>query len=468
MLGDLKPYPAYKDSGVEWLGKVPEHWGVKRVRSCVRNVIQQTDSATESDAYVALEHVESWTGRVRPCVTGSVFDSQVKRFSVGDVLFGKLRPYLAKVTRPKLAGVCVGEFLVLRPCVPDLDAAFLEIELRSKPIVDTISSSTFGAKMPRAEWQFIGNMGLPVPPLLEQSAIVRFLDHVDRRIRRYIRAKQKLIKLLEEQKQAIVQRAVTRGLDPNVPMKESGLPWLGEIPAHWTVTRIKYVLREVDLRSTTGHETLLSMRMYQGIVPFAEHFTRPPQAATVVGFKVVRPGQFVINRMQAGNGLIFPSILHGLVSPDYAVFDAICDVNVTFLGELFRCPKLRVKFTAESKGLGTGTSGFLRLYSDRLGAIHIALPPRAEQDAILHGMMRQLQELDVALDRANQEISLFREYRTRLIADVVTGKLDVREAAARLPAEPEEPEPLDEPEDISNADEDARDDGEAVPEEAEN
>jgi type I restriction enzyme S subunit len=168
---------------------------------------------------------------------------------------------------------------------------------------------------------------------------------------------------------------------------------------------------------------------------FAEHFTRPHQAATLVGFKIVRPRQFVVNRMQAGNGVIFPSCLNitGLVSPDYAVFDPIADVSVDYLGELFRTRTYRVKFRSESKGLGTGTSGFMRLYNDRFGAIHLPLPPREEQDAILKGLGEKLHGLNSAIARTEREIALMQEYRTRLTADIVTGKLDVREAAAKLP-----------------------------------
>lgn len=139
--------------------------------------------------------------------------------------------------------------------------------------------------------------------------------------------------------------------------------------------------------------------------------------------------------MQAGNGVIFASALTGLVSPDYAVFDPIGDANVDFLGELFRSRKVRAKFRAESKGLGTGTSGFLRLYNDRLGAIHVALPPPEEQGVILAVLAEDLFGTNTAISRLEHEISLLREYRTRLVADVVTGKLDVREAAARLPDE---------------------------------
>ena len=130
----LKPYPAYKDSGVEWLGRVPRHWDVQRLKTAVRNVVEQTDRRRDGELYVALEHVESWTGRLRVADSEISFDSQVKRFRSGDVLFGKLRPYLAKVTMPHSDGVCVGEFLVLRPRVRTPAPRYLEFLLRSKTV----------------------------------------------------------------------------------------------------------------------------------------------------------------------------------------------------------------------------------------------------------------------------------------------------------------------------------------------
>ena len=241
MIHNLKPYPAYKDSGVSWLGKVPEHWEMQRLKALVANIVDQTSERNEHEIYLALEHVESWIGGIRESGSDVSFDSQVKRFQAGDVLFGKLRPYLAKVACPDRNGVCVGEFLVLRPLDGSLLPSYLEHLLRSKPIIDTINASTFGAKMPRADWQFIGCMEQLAPPLPEQTAIVRFLDHADRRIRRYIRAKQKLSALLEEQKQAIIHQTVTGQIDvrtgqPYPAYKPSGLEWLGDVPAHWEVT----------------------------------------------------------------------------------------------------------------------------------------------------------------------------------------------------------------------------------------
>jgi type I restriction enzyme S subunit len=140
----LNPYPEYKDSGVPWLGKVPVHWKIERLKSLMSNIIQQTAERQSSDLYVALEHVESWTGCLRQVGSEVLSDSQVKRFRFGDVLFGKLRPYLAKVTRPASDGVCVGEFLVLRPRV--------DLALHERRVGETVDLSDLSRpKVARAE-----------------------------------------------------------------------------------------------------------------------------------------------------------------------------------------------------------------------------------------------------------------------------------------------------------------------------
>ena len=460
MIEGLNPYPGYKPAGLPWLDAVPSHWDLAPNRALMRD--RRDRVGEEAPDYTLLSlTVRGVIARDMENPKGK-FPAQFNTYKIvrpDDFVFClfDIDETPRGVGLSGQRGMITGAYDVFSP-TPRINPRFLyhyylfvdEGKLM-KPFYTglrkTIQRGTFAS------------LKAPLPPPDEQLAIVRFLDHANRKIDGFIRAKRKLIGLLNEQKQAIIHLAVTRGLDPNAKLKPSGIPWLGEIPEHWEVKRIKYLLREVDNRSTTGAEPLLSMRMHHGLVVFSEHFTRPPQAATLVGFKIVKPRQFVVNRMQAGNGVIFPSCLEitGLVSPDYAVFDPIADVNVDYLGELFRTRTMRVKFRSESKGLGTGTSGFMRLYNDRFGAIHIPLPPREEQDAILRGIGEQSADLNTAIARTEREIMLMQEYRTRLTADVVTGKLDVREAAAKLP------EPLDNAnitEEIDDAEELKEDDDE--------
>lgn len=437
MIADLKPYADYKDSGSRWLLEVPSHWEIRNLRTLIRPLKHRNrpnlpllSVAREKGVFVRSLTDADENHNVIP------EDLANYKFArAGSLVINKMKAWQGSMGIAPCDGIVSPAYFVYDFAIAN--AAFGEKLLRSKPYVAHFGQASDGVRVGQWDLTISGMRQIPVlvPPPAEQAAIVQFLNWANRRLERTVNAKRKVIILLTEQKQAIVHRAVTRGLQPTVSLKASGVSWLGEIPQHWDVRRIKYLLREIDVRSTTGAEPLLSMRKHHGLVPFSEHFTRPAQAATLVGFKIVRPGQFVVNRMQAGNGVIFASALTGLVSPDYAVFDPIGDANVDFLGELFRSRSVRVKFRAESKGLGTGTSGFMRLYNDRLGAIHVALPPRDEQSTILSGLASELSGVIAAIGRLDREIELLREYRTRLVADVVTGKLDVRKLAAKLPKE---------------------------------
>jgi type I restriction enzyme, S subunit len=463
MIVGLKPYADYKESSQAWLGDVPQHWSVMPNRA----LFAEVKDRNHPDEEMLSVTITSGIVRQKALLASSskkdssnLDKSAYKLVQPRDIAYNKMRAWQGAIGASALYGIISPAYVVMRMRNADDLPSYFHHLYRTPQFAKEAERWSYGitSDMWSLRPEHFKMIYSPEPPPAEQAAIVRFLDWSNGRLERAIRAKRKVIALLNEQKQAIIHRAVTRGLDPSVPLEPSGIPWLGDIPQHWEVRRIKNLLREVDERTMTGSEPLLSMRMHHGLVLFAEHFSRPPQAVTLVGFKIVRPGQFVVNRMQAGNGVIFASALTGLVSPDYAVFDPIADANVDFLGELFRSRKVRAKFRAESKGLGTGTSGFLRLYNDRLGAIHVALPPRAEQRDILTGLAGELSGVNTAIGRLDRETELLREYRTRLVADVVTGKLDVRDAATRLPDEP--------PPDIAVDDTDLSDDTESVDEEA--
>ena len=445
----LHPYPAYKPSGLPWLGDVPAHWEMARLKGHTSNVVDLTKELGRDDIYLALEHVESWTGRFAPAGDDIEFDSQVKRFRAGDVLFGKLRPYLAKVARTGRDGVCSGEFLVLRPSIGNVSSKYLEQALRSKPVIDAIDSSTFGAKMPRTDWHFIGDMQLPFPPLAEQRAIVSYLDHADRRIRRYVSAKRKLIGLLEEEKQAVINRAVTRGLDPNVRLKPSGVEWLGDVPEHWETLRVGH-FSEIGNGSTPSrgnaaywtdgvHPWLNSSSVNQGTITNADQFVTD-LALRECHLPSLRPGSVLVGITGQGKTRGMSAVLE---------IDATINQHMAFV-----TPKttrvssyyLQMFLTAAYSELRaiSSASGSTRaaLTCEDIRRFTIALPPRDEQELLLKQVRHNLTGVDASAARARRQVELLQEYRTRLIADVVTGKLDVREAAAQLPegAGGEEPE----------------------------
>ena len=213
MTAGLKPYPAYKDSGVEWIGQVPTHWAVARLRHVLRNVVVMASARSADGLCLALENVESWSGRTIGGDSETVLDSRVKQFRKNDILFGKLRPYLAKVVRPAQDGVCVGEFLVLRPLNSAVSSAYFEHLLRSKPVIDFVNCLSYGAKMPRVEWQSVGATAVPFPPLPEQTSIVRFLEDKSADTADAIAHAQREIDLLGEYRARLISDVVTGKLD---------------------------------------------------------------------------------------------------------------------------------------------------------------------------------------------------------------------------------------------------------------
>jgi type I restriction enzyme S subunit len=449
VITDLKPYPEYKDSCLPWFGNIPTHWQILRLRNAVEMRVSTIDKHSKEDEipvrlcnYVDVYKNERITDRIN-FLHATASTPEIVRFRLekGDVLVTKDSEAWDDIGVPALVEyaasdlVCGYHLALLRPRKHLLDSTYLLRALQSSNVTYQFQVAANGVTRFGLSHNAIKSIWLPIPPISEQVVIGRFLDTINTRINRLIRSKRRLINLLNEQKQAIIQRAVTRGQDPDVRLKPSGVEWLGDMPENWEVERIKFLLREVDNRSTTGDETLLSLRMNHGLVPHDEHFRHPGQASTLVGYKLVKPGQVVLNRLQANNGLIFASEISGVVSPDYAVFDPITDVDLQYLTILFRTPLMRHKFRVESKGLGTGTAGFLRLYTDRFGAIQVPLPSVGEQLQIMHELDKILGKLQERIVYIQREIDLVHEYRTRVISDVVTGKIDVYDI--QLPVEEE-------------------------------
>jgi type I restriction enzyme S subunit len=206
--------------------------------------------------------------------------------------------------------------------------------------------------------------------------------------------------------------------------KNTSSRWVPCVPAHWQLLRAKHSLREIDDRSTTGEEQLLSMRQHRGLVPHNDVSNKLIGAEHLIGYKRTHPDELVLNRMQAGNAMFFRSSLFGLVSPDYAVFRLIRDDNPEFLGHLFRSAPMRGLFRSESKGLGTGTSGFLRLYSDRFASLTIPMPPRAEQDQIVAYLRVQDAHIARFIKAKRELINLLVEQKLQIIDQAVTRGLD--------------------------------------------
>lgn len=461
-LRGLRPYPRMKDSRVEWLGDVPAHWEVTALRhrydQCLGKML---DEKLITGQYLVpyLRNVDVQWDRIN--VSGlpkiDIRPHEIERYTLrsGDLLVCEGGEVGRCAMWEGAIETCGYQKALhrLRPCLPERD--------RPRFLLYALQCAAQRAAFNDGQESTIGHLTgeklrahrFAFPPAAEQRCIEAFLDHADQRIRRYVRAKQKLIALLEEQRRVIIHDAVTGRIDvrsgrPYPAYKDSGVEWLGSVPEHWERRRLKTLLRPVDHRSVDGSETLLSLRRDYGVVIYTEHFSRPPQGDSLVGFKLVVPGQLVVNRLQANNGLVFCSALSGLVSPDYSVFERTTPVYTRYLSDLIRTSTYRAHFRRQATGLGTGSAGFLRIYDDDFLATPVALPSSVEQDAIVTYVDRALADVATSTGRVKRQVDLVHEYRTRLVADVVTGKLNVRAAATGLP----DLEPLDAEEDPADDD----------------
>ncbi len=463
----LQRYSRYKDSGVPWLGEVPEHWEPRKLRHLLRPI------AIRNRPDLPLLSVVREKGVILRDVTNQDENhnfipddlTNYKAVRAGQFAMNKMKAWQGSYGVSSFDGIVSPAYFVFD--LSGVSGKYFHTAIRSRAYVPFFTRASDGVRI--AQWDLsqarMREIPFFVPPLPEQAAIVRFLDHEDRRIRRYIRAKQKLIKLLEEQKQAIIHRAVTRGLDPNVRLKPSGVQWLGDVPEHWEVRRIQGVFRE---RKETGQPEwpILIVSIARGVTKGDEFDEdgRPKRLIEDKGlYKVAHKGDIAYNMMRMWQGAVGVVPENGLVSPAYVVAQPQVQMNSEYFALLFRTEACKGDTVSRSRGIVDDRN---RLYWDGFKDLRVPVPPYNEQSVIVTSVTSQTRAINKSIERVNHEVSLVREYRTRLIADVVTGKLDVRAAAARLPDEIEEPELLEETEADANVDADAAEDIDATSEEA--
>ena len=447
MIAELKPYAEYRQSGLPWVGHVPGHWQTRRLRHACEMRVSNVDKHTKKGEipvrlcnYVDVYRNDRIRESARFMAATATEDERI-RFGLrkGDVLITKDSeqwndigvPSLVEFEAPDL--VCGYHLAILRARA-GLDGAFLHRALQSHFISWQFHVQANGVTRYGLSHGAILAVAIPFPPPHEQAAIVRFLDWANGRLEGTIRAKRKVIASLNEQKQAIIQRAVTGGLDASVSLKPSGITWLGDIPQHWKVLRAKYLYREADNRSATGTEELLSVSHLTGVTPRSQKNITMFKAASYAGHKLCRPGDLVVNTMWAWMGALGVSTYAGIVSPAYAVYRPRRPESIvgTYMGSLLRSRPYVANIICRSTGVRASR---LRLYPEEFFNLAIIQPPTEEQHRIVHSIQLQTGNLNAASSRLQREIELLREYRTRLVADVVTGKLDVRAASARLPDE---------------------------------
>lgn len=432
----MQQYEQYKDSGVAWLGEVPSHWEIKRLKFSIANISNKIESQMSRLRYFGLENIQSFTGNL---LTDIELESEgiANEFQKYDVLFGKLRPYLAKIHLAKQNGLVSTEALVFRSNT-GIKPEFLFYFCVSADFIDSVNSTTFGSKMPRASWEDISNFKMLIPPLPEQTAIATYLDSKLGEIDMLISKQETLLEKLAEQRIAIITHTVTKGLNPDVEMKNSGVEWLGEVPSHWEIIKNKFVL-EFSKGLTITKENLLDNGIpcvNYGEIHSKYGFEVNPQKHSL---KCVSEEYLTTNRnalLQNGD-FVFADTSEDVKgsgnftylssdTPTFAGYHTIIarpnksKVFPRFLAYTFESDRHRNQIRAIVKGVKVFsiTQAFLK-------NTFVWLPPLPEQTAIADYLDEQTTQIDRLSERVQQVIDSLKSYRSALITQAVTGKIKV-------------------------------------------
>jgi type I restriction enzyme, S subunit len=415
---------------------VPKQWQTIRLKSAVELKSIRENGSSLSENYVGLDRIESWTGRLLASTSDkaqseddeSETKGMISHFEAGDILFGKLRPYLAKAHLAKEAGVCTTELLVLKPH-EYIDGKFLLNAILTKDFIDHVNAETFGVKMPRADWDTIGNSVILLPPVSKQRQIADYLDRETQKIDSLIAAKKRLLELLAEKRRALITQAVTHGLNTDIPMRDSGINLIGKTPQHWRITYLKRILRQMDygISESVGAEGKIAVLRMGDIYDGEIDYKKVGFVEEVDPSLMLLPGDLLFNRTnsldQVGKVGIFRENQNFPVSFASYLVRLRCgkDVLPEFLNySLNSAPMLK---WARSEALPA--IGKANLNPNRYSYLPIVIPPLQEQSEILEYLQASATKIYELFSKTQATISLLQERRTSLISAAVTGQLRI-------------------------------------------
>lgn len=422
----MERYSEYKHSNVSWIGMIPKHWGSKQLRSFLTLFTEkghgeaQLLSVTREQGVIERdkEDKEENHNYVPEDLSG------YKYIEKGDFAINKMKAWQGSYAVSDYCGIVSPAYFTCK--LQGVNKKFFSRAIRSKAYVPFFTQYSKGIRV--GQWDLNPNAlkSIPffLPPLAEQEKIVSYLENKTSKIDAYVADKEKEIQLLQELKQKTIAEAVTRGLNPNVKMKDSGVSWLGMIPEHWEVSRMKRVFSEAKEKTTDESGTLLSLSQYTGITLKGNaKKVGMFEAESTIGYNIVHPGQFVMNIMLAWNGSYGVSDYEGIISPSYCVFNFNEDFERKYFHYLLRLPSYAGAFKTMSKGI---IESRLRLYPLYFFTFKTIIPPLDEQRAIVAYIEDKCQKIDSLTMELQAEIDYLKEYKQRLIADVVTGQINVQ------------------------------------------
>lgn len=404
-----------KDSGVEWIGKIPDAWEMSKVKyfvSCLDGRRVPVDAALRNKGPYPY-----WgAGSIVDYVDKYIFNEDIILLGEdGAPFFDHTRPVAFLINEP----VWVNNHIhVLKP-KDTICAKYLVYWLNTVDYKSYINGSILN-KLTQSN---MNTISLAVPSIKEQKQISDFLDVQCAEIDSVLTRTRESIEEYKKLKQAVITQAVTKGIHKGVEMASSKREWIRAYPKHWKEIRIKWLLDERKEHSTEGREEPLSMSQKYGLIPTKEMDMVPNMAASFVGAKLAYKGDLVFNKLKAHLGVFAVSAYDGLVSPDYAVYYATGLANMKYLEYLFKTPQYIAEFKKKSTGVGAGLT---RLYTAGLYSIYCALPPLDEQKEIADYLDRTCSEIDTLIAKKEQYLVELENYKKSLIYEYVTGKKEVR------------------------------------------
>ena len=454
MIDGLKPYPEYQESGLPWLGHLPVGWNILRGKGVFHVIDVRSESGKEEILTVSAS--DGVIPRRNKAVTMFMAKSYIghKLCWPGDLVVNSLWAWMQGLGFSKYHGLISSAYSVYRPRLEFAQYwRFFHYLLRSTVYKWELQTRSKGVWLSRLQLSDLAFLDMPIllPPKEEVSAIVKFLDHATRRLNHAIRAKQKMIALLNEQKQVIIHRAVTRGLDPDVPLKPSGTPWLGDIPRHWELVSLKsvcFIQSGVTLGKYYAGQSLIEYPYLRVANVQSGHLNLevlkslqlPADEANRYFLKV---GDVLMTEGGDPDKLGRGCVWEGQVSPClhqnhiFAVRPNAKKLIPKYLSAILGSDYAKNYFLLTAKQ----TTNLASTNKSTMGKFHIPLPNLQEQNSILFDIERLTSPIDQTVTQTERQIDLFQEFRIRLIANVVTGKLDVREAVRHLPNDKDEVEP---------------------------
>lgn len=421
----MKKYETYKDSGIQWWEEIPTHWDLKKAKHMFSLI---TENVSDSSLpKIALENIESWTGKY--IETDSDFMGDGVEFKKDDILFGKLRPYLAKVYKAQFAGQAVGDIYVFRGNKEQIPE-YLKYLLLSYPFISVVDGSTYGAKMPRANWDFISHLVLPCPPKTEQVTIAAYLDHKVGQIDATISEKEKMLEDLKAYRSAIISEAVTKGLDKNVEMKDSGIEWCREIPKHWNTNKLKF-FADISTGTTpsTANDEYWKEAAENWYTPsdFKEgdiHLKESLRRVSSVAFEKSACRIFKKNVvLVVGIGATLGKV--GISSVECSANQQINAIE--FYDNVY--PLFGAYYLSSLKEVmnSLASTATLAIMNQSItGSIPFVCPTLDEQKEIADYLEKKTESIGSLLNQIKTQVEELKSYRSTLITEAVTGKIDLR------------------------------------------